>query len=162
MIHICCASQDIDTCSSLLCITYVSVEISIHYTYHLVAAFITSWCHVCIKFYLAWPRRESTTNHASVTVMLHQLSHTESFLLAWDYSKIFCSIGPNANMNSSTALLVHEFIKSRALFPIFHTAFKCGAVFWCNWHPVTAQSKEMLNKMIGQECGSFSFFHFTG
>lgn len=48
-------------CESLMCVTAVSVKISIHYTYHLVAAFITSWCHACIQFYHARPRRES--NH---------------------------------------------------------------------------------------------------
>lgn len=102
-----------------------------------------------------------TTNPASVTVTLYPLSHTESFLLAWDYSKIFCSTGPNANTNSSTASLVHEFMKSRTLSPIFHTAFKCGAVFWCEQDPITAQSKEMLNKMIGQERAVFSRTFFT-
>ncbi len=102
-----------------------------------------------------------TTNHASVTVTLYQLSLTESFLLAWDYSKIFCSTGPNANTDSSTALLVHEFMKSRALFPFCTPPSSVVPVFWCNRCPIAAQSKGMLNKMIGQEWGVFSRTFFT-
>lgn len=135
------------------------VMISIHFTYHLVAAFITSCCHAyTCSFITPDHKGNQTTTPTSLTVTLYQLSYTESFLLPLDYSKIFSSIGPNVNMNSLTALRVHE---KQNTFPIFHTGFKCGAVFWCNQHPIPAQSKEMLNTTTGQEWHIFSRTFFT-
>lgn len=94
------------------------VMISIHFTYHLVAAFITSCCHAyTCSFITPDHKGNQTTTPTSLTVTLYQLSYTESFLLPLDYSKIFSSIGPNVNMNFLTALLVHEFMKRRTLSP---------------------------------------------
>lgn len=85
----------------------VSGKVSIHYTYHLVALLpLGAMC--AYSFFTLGHGGNQTTNHASVTVTLYQLSHTGSFLLAWDYSKIFSSTGLSANTNSSTALLVHK------------------------------------------------------
>lgn len=105
-----------------------------------------------------------TTNPASVTVTLYLLSHTESFLLAWDYSKIFCSTGPNANTDSSTALLVHEFMKSRTLFPFFTQSFKCGAVFLVRAAPNHSAVKGNAKRDDWSGAGGFQrdIFHFTG
>lgn len=87
---------------SLTCSTAISVKISIHYTYYSEAVFINVWCMCAYSFITLGHRGDQTSNPASVTVTLLQLGHTEGFL-AWDYSKIFCSTGPNSNMNSSSS-----------------------------------------------------------
>lgn len=159
LIYSCCAShwhQTVQTVNVLhvLLLFHWRLAFTTHTIWWLLLSPLGAMC--AYSFITLSHRGNQTTNHASVTVTLYQLSHTESFLLAWDYSKIFCSTGPNANTDSSTALLVHEFMKSRALFPFFTPPSSVVPVFWCNRYPITAQSKEMLNKMIGQEWGAFS------
>lgn len=101
-----------------------------------------------------------TTNSASVTVTLYLPSYTEQLLLAWDYSKIFCNGGPNANTNSSTASPVHEKQNS---FPIFHTALKCGAVFGATGthSPCAVKGNAKHDDWQGMACFDQDIFQFT-
>lgn len=91
-----CKSKPMLNHESVACITAVSVRISSHYsTYTILLLLLSPLGAMCAYSFITLGHRgNQTANPASVTVTLYQLSHTESFLLACDYSKIFCSTGP--------------------------------------------------------------------